>query len=98
MTGTVLATATTLTVTFWTHPSAAGSLTAVVTTDGVNNGSSVQVATVSFVTSVAVNGDYAPVVGMSETSANGVNTVTVTTDGSNGFTSGNSVVICRVHR
>ena len=87
------ATATSLTVTFSTQPVAAGSLTAVVTTDGVCSGSPVQVATVSFVTNVAVNGDYAPIVGMSETTSDGVNTVTVTTDGNNGFTSGNTVVI-----
>ena len=87
------ATATSLTVTFSTQPTAAGSLTAVVTTDAVSSGSPVQVATVSFVTNVAVNGDYAPIVGMVDTTSNGVNTVTVTTDGNNGFSSGNTVVI-----
>jgi len=46
--GTVTAaTATTLTVTFSTRPTAAGSLTAVVTTDGVSSGAAVELATVA---------------------------------------------------
>ena len=46
--GTVTAgTATSLTVTFSTQPTGVGSLTAVVTTDGVNSGTAVQVATVA---------------------------------------------------
>ena len=46
-TGTVTtATATSLTVTFSTHPTSAGTLTAIVATDGYTSGSAVQVATV----------------------------------------------------
>ena len=41
------ATSTSLTVTFTTNPAAAGSLTAVVATDGYTSGSAVQVATVT---------------------------------------------------
>ncbi len=46
--GTVTAaTATSLTVTFATKPTSAGSLTAIVTTDGLSSGTAVQVATVA---------------------------------------------------
>ena len=83
---------TSLTVSFTTPPTAAGILLADVTTPDGSSGF-VQVATVVFVTNVAVNGDYAPIVGMVDTTSNGVNTVTVTTDGNHGFTANNTVVI-----
>ena len=75
------ATATSLTVSFGTKPTAAGSLTAVVTTDGTSSGSAVQVATVS------------PVVTASTTSqAGNVNTVTINGTGFNPTAASNTVV------
>jgi hypothetical protein len=64
-------------------------ITVTTSTTGTSATSSADHFTYAKVTSVVVNGDYSPIVGM--VSSGG--TVTVTTDGYNGFTAGDQVVI-----